>query len=224
MSVIVLAGFIGAGKSSYTKMLSERLGTQAFYEPVEDNPVLSDFYNNPERYAFLLQVFFLNKRFKAIKRALSDNNNVLDRSIYEDALFTYINHIQGNISEREMKIYIDLLNNMMEELDELPKKAPDLLIYLDGSFDTMLKHIKKRGRDYEQIEDDEELLNYYKLLYSKYQKWFEAYDKSPKMRISVDDFDIVESKEDEEKVFKLIKEKIDEINKNSGIGDQYLFA
>lgn len=219
MSVIVLAGFIGAGKSSYTKMLSERLGTQAFYEPVEDNPVLSDFYNNPERYAFLLQVFFLNKRFKAIKRALSDNNNVLDRSIYEDALFTYINHIQGNISEREMKIYIDLLNNMMEELDELPKKAPDLLIYLDGSFDTMLKHIKKRGRDYEQIEDDEELLNYYKLLYSKYQKWFEAYDKSPKMRISVDDFDIVESKEDEEKVFKLIKEKIDEINKNSGIGD-----
>lgn len=213
MSVIVLAGFIGAGKSTYTKMLSKKLNSKAFYEPVQDNPVLNDFYDNPERFAFLLQVFFLNKRFKSIKEALNDNNNVLDRSIYEDALFTYINYLQGNISKREMDIYVDLLNNMMEELDALPKKSPDLLIYLDGSFETMLSHIKKRGRDYEQCDNDPDLLEYYHLLYSEYNKWYEAYDKSPKIKINIDKYDILESEEDEEEVFNIIKNELNKINK-----------
>lgn len=86
MAVIVLSGPIGAGKSSLTSILSKYLATDPFYESVDDNPVLPLFYENPKKYAFLLQVYFLNTRFKSIKKALSADNNVLDRSIYEDAL------------------------------------------------------------------------------------------------------------------------------------------
>lgn len=203
--MIVLAGMIGAGKTTYTQALAEHYGTQPFYEEVDDNPVLDKFYDDPKRWAFSLQIYFLNKRFESIKKALSDDNNVLDRSIYEDALFTYVNVLQGNISELNFEIYTDLLNNMMQELKELPKKAPDLLIYLDGSFETILEHIKKRGREFEQWDNDPELLEYYKLLFSKYKGWYEAYDKSPKMCINVDEYDILEQPDE---VFTLIDEKL----------------
>lgn len=133
-----MAGMIGAGKSTYTEMISRRLGTEAFFESVDYNPILDKFYDNPQKWAFSLQIYFLNTRFRSIKAALTDDNNVLDRSIYEDALFTRVNHLQGNISQEEMDIYNDLLENMMEELEGMPKKAPDLPIYLDGSFETIL--------------------------------------------------------------------------------------
>ncbi|HFT6067157.1 TPA: deoxynucleoside kinase, partial [Listeria monocytogenes] len=131
--VIVLAGMIGAGKSSYTELIANKLGTKAFYESIKDNRILEMFYDDPKRWAFALQIYFLNTRFRSIKAALTDQNNVLDRSIYEDALFTQINFEEGNISEPEMDTYLDLLDNMMEELAYMPKKAPDLLIYLRGS-------------------------------------------------------------------------------------------
>lgn len=99
MTVLVLAGTIGAGKSSLTEMLAEELKTQAFYESVDDNKVLPLFYENPQKYAFLLQIYFLNKRFDSIKRALSDNNNVLDRSIYEDSLLFHLNADLGRADE-----------------------------------------------------------------------------------------------------------------------------
>lgn len=206
--MIVLAGMIGAGKTTYTEALAKHYGTQPFYEEVDDNPVLDKFYDDPKRWAFSLQIYFLNKRFEAIKKALYDDNNVLDRSIYEDALFTYVNVLQGNISELNFNIYTELLNNMMQELNGLPKKAPDLLIYLDGSFETILDHIKKRGREFEQWDDDPELLEYYKLLYSKYQGWYEAYDKSPKMSINVDEYDIIN---EPEKVYALIDAELAKI-------------
>lgn len=208
--MIVLAGMIGAGKSTYTEILAKHLGSEAFYEEVDNNPILDKFYDNPKRWAFPLQIFFLNTRFKAIKKALVDQNNVLDRSIYEDALFTYVNHIQGNIDDIEFKLYLELLDNMMQELDELPKKAPDLLIYLDGSFETIMDHIKKRGREYEQVEGDPELLEYYKLLYSKYQGWYEAYDKSPKMRIDIDKYDILDNPNE---VIELIEKELKKVRK-----------
>lgn len=205
--MIVLAGMIGVGKTTWTTALSERLGTQAFYESVDDNPVLDKFYDDPEKWAFSLQIYFLNKRFKSIKAALSDDNNVLDRSIYEDALFTKINNIQGNIDDKNHKIYLELLDNMMEELTGMPKKAPDVLIYLHGSFETILEHIKARGRDYEQIDDNKELLDYYKLLWDNYQTWYEEYDKSPKIAIDVDKWDIINDKDKAlDYVIKLIKE------------------
>lgn len=189
--VIVFAGMIGVGKTTWTEKLSEYLGTQPFYESVDDNPILDKFYDDPKRWAFPLQIFFLNKRFDAIKQALSDDNNVLDRSIYEDALFTKINYEQGNITKEEYDLYVELLDNMMEELEGMPKKSPDLLIYLTGDFDLILEHIKHRGRDFEQWDDDPELLEYYRTLYNAYDEWFEQYDKSPKVRIDVGEVDVL---------------------------------
>lgn len=203
-----MAGMIGAGKSTYTEMISRRLGTEAFFESVDYNPILDKFYDNPQKWAFSLQIYFLNTRFRSIKAALTDDNNVLDRSIYEDALFTRVNHLQGNISQEEMDIYNDLLENMMEELEGMPKKAPDLLIYLDGSFETILDHIRKRGREFEQIEDDSELLAYYELLFKNYEQWYQEYDQSPKIKINIDSYDIVNNSGDEEQVMAIIEKAL----------------
>lgn len=208
--MLVCAGMIGVGKSTLTEILAREFGTQAFYEEVEDNPVLDKFYENPKKWAFSLQMFFLDKRFKAIKKALSDNNNVLDRSIYEDALFTRINNMQGNISDVDLNIYNSILDNMMEELKELPKKAPDLLIYLEADFDTILDHIKQRGRDFEQIDDNPELLDYYKLLWTEYKQWYEDYNYSPKMKIKVETYN-PNDKESIDKVIEQIKAKLQEV-------------
>lgn len=193
--VIVFAGMIGVGKTTWTEKLSEYLGTQPFYESVDDNPILDKFYDDPKRWAFPLQIFFLNKRFDAIKQALSDDNNVLDRSIYEDALFTKINYEQGNMSKEEYDLYVELLDNMMEELEGMPKKSPDLLIYLTGDFDLILERIKHRGRDFEQWDDDPELLEYYRTLYDAYDEWYEEYDKSPKVKIDVGEVDVLNGKD-----------------------------
>lgn len=190
MSVIVLAGMIGAGKSTYTTLISNELRSTAFYEHVDDNSILEKFYDDPRRWAFSLQIFFLNTRFRSIKEALVHRHNVLDRSIYEDALFTRINYEQGNMSEAEMTLYTDLLDNMMEEIDGMPKKGPDLLIYLRGSLDTHLERIKKRGRTFEQVEGNPELLNYYKRLHGRYDDWFADYDKSPTLIIDIDEINL----------------------------------
>ena len=212
MTVLVLAGTIGAGKSSLTEMLPEELKTQAFYESVDDNKVLPLFYENPQKYAFLLQIYFLNKRFDSIKRALSDNNNVLDRSIYEDSLLFHLNADLGRADETEVEVYDDLLNNMLEEIDSLSfKKRPDLLIHVKVSFDKMLERIKKRGRQFEQLEYDPSLYDYYKELNSRYDTWFEAFDICPKIQIDGDKYDFVEDEQSKIHVLQQIKEKLKEI-------------
>ncbi|CDG03624.1 deoxynucleoside kinase [Lactococcus lactis] len=212
MTVLVLAGTIGAGKSSLTEMLAEELKTQAFYESVDDNKVLPLFYENPQKYAFLLQIYFLNKRFDSIKRALSDNNNVLDRSIYEDSLLFHLNADLGRADETEVEVYDDLLNNMLEEIDSLSfKKRPDLLIHVKVSFDKMLERIKKRGRQFEQLEYDPSLYDYYKELNSRYDTWFEYFDICPKIQIDGDKYDFVEDEQSKIHVLQQIKEKLKEI-------------
>ncbi|EUJ29142.1 deoxynucleoside kinase [Listeria floridensis FSL S10-1187] len=210
-NVIVLAGMIGAGKSSYTEMIARELDSTAFYESIQDNRILEMFYADQARWAFALQIYFLNTRFRSIKAALRDQNNVLDRSIYEDALFTQINYEEGNISAPEMDTYLDLLDNMMEELGSLPKKSPDLLIYLRGSLDTVLKRIKQRGRPYEQINENPSLLEYYKRLHARYDSWFESYDKSATLVINIDELDITNS-EDAYQVMQQIRTKLKEVH------------
>lgn len=211
MSVIVLAGMIGAGKTTYTTMIAKELGTEPFYEAVDNNPILEKYYADPEKYAFALQIFFLNKRFRSIKDALYHKNNVLDRSIYEDALFTQINYEEGNMSIEELDLYLELLDNMMEELDGMPKKGPDLLIYLRGSLETHLDRIQKRGRSYEQIDGNQELLEYYTKLHGRYDDWFHSYDKSDTLIIDIDSTNL-EIPEDRERVMKEIKDKLAEIH------------
>lgn len=207
--MIVLSGMIGAGKSSLTTILAEHLGTQAFYEQVDDNPVLPLFYADPKKYAFLLQIYFLNKRFASIKRALADDNNVLDRSIYEDSLFFHINADMGRATEQEVQVYDELLDNMMEELPYAAhKKAPDLLVHLKISYDKMLEHIKKRGRSYEQPENDSSLVGYYHNLLDRYDAWYQNYNYSPKMQINCDQLDFVDNPVDRQKVLALIDEQL----------------
>lgn len=212
MSVIVIGGMIGAGKTSVAKLLGEELGSQVFFEEVDNNPLLELFYTADEeeeqkkRYPFLLQLTFLSSRFRSIKEALVDKNNVLDRSIYEDWYFTKVNHELGRISELEFKIYEELLNNMMAELDELPKKAPDLMVYLHGSFEEIVRRIGTRGRDFEQ---DDSLMAYYKQLWEGYDDWVDNhYDASQVLKINIDQYDVVHNEEDAKEVVELVREAL----------------
>ncbi|WP_294763663.1 deoxynucleoside kinase [uncultured Lactobacillus sp.] len=213
MTVIVLSGPIGAGKSSLTSILAKYLGTKPFYESVDNNPVLPLFYADPKKYAFLLQVFFLNTRFRSIKDALTDDNNVLDRSIYEDALFFQMNADIGRATKEEVATYYELLNNMMSELKHMPKKNPDLLVHIKVSYDTMIKRIQKRGRPYEQLSYDATLEDYYKRLLRYYKPWYEKYDYSPKMEIDGDKLDFMTDKQAREVVLDQIVAKLKEMGK-----------
>ncbi|MGM0238651.1 deoxynucleoside kinase [Enterococcus sp. AZ103] len=210
--MIVLAGTIGAGKSSLTEMVSKHLGTDAFYESVDDNEVLPLFYANPEQYAFLLQIYFLNKRFDMIKKAMQADHNVLDRSIYEDSLLFHLNADLGRATDTEVKVYDELLKNMMEELPFAAyKKHPDLMVHIKVSFETMLDRIEKRGREYEQLSFDPTLYDYYQELNKRYDQWFDNYNESPKIQIDGDALNFVESKEAEKMVLKMIDQKLAEI-------------
>lgn len=215
--VITIGAMIGAGKSSLAKLVGEYYGTKVFYESVDNNPILPLFYTasdeeiQQKRYPFLLQLWFLNTRFKSIKEALSNNNNILDRSIYEDWYFAKKNMDLGRISELEMKIYEDLLNNMMNELEELPKKAPDIMVYLKGSFDTVMKRINLRGRDF---EIDDSLKDYYYFLWKDYDNWVNNYYKaSDVVVIDMDKFDVVNNEEDKEKLIKAVEDKLKQVRK-----------
>ena len=215
MSVLVLAGTIGAGKSSLTEMLAKELGTEAFYESVDDNKVLPLFYKDPQKYAFLLQIYFLNKRFDSIKQALSNNNNVLDRSIYEDSLLFHLNADLGRATETEVEVYDSLLENMMQEINILTfKKKPDLLIHISVSFEKMLERIQKRGREFEQLEYDPSLFDYYQELNRRYEDWFDNFDMCPKIQIDGYKCDFVEGESARKIVLNRINDKLKEIGKD----------
>lgn len=213
--VLVVAGMIGLGKSSLAEILGEHYDSEVFYEEVNNNPVLELFYTASEqekkekRYSFLLQLAFLNSRFRSIKRALYNDKNILDRSIYEDEYFAHNLYKLGDISGLEFDIYRGLLYNMMEELKELPKKNPDLLIYLKGSFEVVMEHINKRGRDFE-INDD--LRDYYYSLWKDYDSWVEnQYNASQVLVIDMDKYDFVNNHRDREEVLQIIDNKLDEM-------------
>lgn len=210
--LIVLAGTIGAGKSSLAAALGEHLGTEVFYEAVDNNPVLDLYYQDPKKYAFLLQIFFLNKRFKSIKEAYKADNNILDRSIFEDELFLTLNYKNGNVTKTELEIYQELLGNMLEELEGMPKKRPDLLIYIDVSFDKMLERIEKRGRSFEQVDDNPGLEDYYAQVHSEYPDWYENYQVSPKMKIDGNQLDFVQNPEDLKTVLEMVDTKLKELD------------
>lgn len=234
MTVIITAGMIGVGKTTLTEILSKHLGTVPFYEPVKTNPLLELFYQDRLRvdrvlqalekdpdnellkeqthnqYAFSLQIYFLTQRFKMIKKALADDNNILDRSIYEDALFTRINYEDGGISKPEYDIYLQLVDEMMEEINATAKQRPDLLVMLDAPFETILERIKKRGRPGEQIENNPDQEKYYRRLYDEYEKWYEDYDISPKIKIDLGMFDL-SKKVNQKEVLRVIDEKLKSI-------------
>lgn len=211
--MIVLSGTIGAGKTSLTEMLADHLGSKAFYESVDDNPILPLFYENPKKYGFLLQIYFLNKRLAQIKAARATGmRNILDRSIYEDALLFQLTADLDRATQTEVDIYKSLVDNMMAEIAGVEDvKNPDLLIHVRVSFDTMLARIKKRGRSFEQIDENPDLYDYYKELNKRYDDWFDAYDRSPKVQIDGDRFDFVADAEARAKVLEIIDSKLAEV-------------
>lgn len=198
--VVIVGGMIGIGKTTTSKMLGKETGLKVYYESVEDNKVLPLFYTSSKeekekyRYPFLLQLSFLRSRFHAIKEALKNDNAIMDRSIYEDYYFARKNFELGNINEMEMNLYEGLLSEMMDELNLLTKKSPDVMVYLHGSFETVLNRIKERGRSFEL---DSELVSYYKFLYDGYDEWVHSsYKASPIISIDVDKKDIVYNESD----------------------------
>ena len=217
--LITIGAMIGAGKTSLAELVAKHFNSEVFYESVDDNPILPLYYTasdeeiQTKRYPFLLQLWFLNTRFKSIKQALVEDNNVLDRSIYEDWYFAKVNKDLGRISDLEFSLYESLLNNMMEELEGMPKKAPDLMIYLSGSFETIIDRIKKRGREYEL---DEGLVSYYYELWKGYDQWIEQhYQASEVLVINIDEVDYVNNENDKKKVLKMIEDKLNEIRQSS---------
>ncbi|MBA1392301.1 deoxynucleoside kinase [Lactobacillus sp. XV13L] len=208
MTVIVLSGPIGAGKSSLTSILAEHLGTQAFYEGIEDNPVLPLYYKDMKRYTFLLNIYLLNHRLAQISQAIQEKNSVSDRSIYEDELFFKMNAENKVADPTEFQIYASLLKNMMEDTPGNPSKKPDLLIYIHVSLDTMLERIEKRGRSFEQISTDPSLKDYYARLLSYYEPWYESYHESPKIKIDGDKLDFITDEAAKKEVLSQIDEKL----------------
>ncbi|MCR8968861.1 deoxynucleoside kinase [Facklamia sp. 7083-14-GEN3] len=215
MAMIVIGGMIGAGKTSLATLLGKALKSQVYYENVDDNHILPLYYTASEeeqerkRYPFLLQLDFLSSRYRDIKRAFYHPHNIIDRSIYEDWYFAKINHQAGKISDEEFLIYEKLLDNMMEELQDLPKKAPDLMVYLHGSFECILKRINQRGREFEQ---DPELIEYYRRLWQGYDDWVDNhYHASQVLKISIDDFDVLNNPDDAQKVIKMVITKLEEL-------------
>ncbi|MFB7828977.1 deoxynucleoside kinase [Streptomyces hydrogenans] len=213
MAVICVGGMIGIGKTSVAELIAKELGSEVFYESVDDNPILPLFYSaSPEeieakRYPFLLQLYFLRTRFAAIKEAYRKADNVLDRSIYEDWYFAKVNHDLGRISSLEMELYEGLLDEMMREIDDLPyRKAPDLMVYLQADFDTVLHRIGLRGREFEQ---DRGLVEYYRTLWSGYDDWVHKhYSASDVLVIDMNRTDVVNNPEDAARVARQVKEAL----------------
>ncbi|MBQ6204332.1 MAG: deoxynucleoside kinase [Prevotella sp.] len=165
---IAIAGNIGSGKTTLTKMLAKRYGWTPRFEPVENNPYLSDFYADMARWSFNLQIYFLNKRFKeVVEISKSDDTIIQDRTIFEDAkIFAPNLHGQGLMSDRDFANYSDLFDLMISLV-----KLPDLMIYIRSSIPNLVNQIQKRGRDYEQTIR----LDYLKGLNDRYEEWIKDY-------------------------------------------------
>lgn len=205
---VAIAGNIGAGKTTLTRMLSERLQWKSYYERVIDNPYLADFYEDMDRWSFHLQIFFLSNRF-ADQKKITDwpDSCIQDRSIYEDVeIFAYTLHKNGNMSDRDYKNYHDLFAIMVSYL-----RKPDLIIYLRSSVDNLQKHIQKRGRDYEKTIDP----NYLEQLNDAYEAWI---DRAKNKDFKVITFDMnnrdFENNEDD---FNLLYRSIKELESQTWI-------
>ena len=193
---IAIAGNIGSGKTTLTKLLANRYGWTPRFEPVDNNPYLEDFYNDMNRWSFNLQIYFLNKRFKEVVEISQSNDTIIqDRTIYEDAcIFAPNLHDQGYMSDRDFETYSDLFNLMMSLV-----KKPHLMIYIRSSIPTLVRHIEKRGRDYEKSIR----IDYLTGLQKRYDNWMSSYDGEV-ITIDGDKIHFEESKEDFRKITDMI--------------------
>ena len=193
---IAIAGNIGSGKTTLTRMLASHYGWTPKFEPTDFNPYLADFYEDMERWSFNLQIYFLNKRFKdVVEIANSDDIVIQDRTIYEDArIFVPNLHAMGLMSTRDFENYTDLFDLMMSLVG-----VPDLLIYLRSSIPNLVSQIQKRGREYERSIR----IDYLTGLNERYEAWIKDY-KGNLLIIDADNVKFGNSPEDFAKVTDMI--------------------
>ncbi len=194
---IAIAGNIGSGKTTLTKMLAKRYGWTPRFEPVDNNPYLSDFYADMQRWSFNIQVYFLNKRFKEVVEISQSNETIVqDRTIFEDAkIFAPNLHAQGMMSDRDFDNYSDLFDLMMSLV-----KLPDLMIYIRTSIPNIVAQIQKRGREYEKSIR----IDYLQGLNDLYENWISTY----KGNLIIVEGDSVKF-ENSDKDFRIVTDMID---------------
>ena len=185
---VAIAGNIGSGKTTLTRLLAKHYKWQAHYEDVEDNPYLDDFYTQMERWSFNLQIYFLNSRFRQILEIREKGKNVIqDRTIYEDAyIFAPNLHAMGLMTNRDFENYRSLFDLM-----ESVTAGPDLLIYLRSSIPNLVDQIHKRGREYENSIS----IEYLSRLNERYEAWIQGYDKGNLIIFDVDNINFVDDPE-----------------------------
>jgi len=195
---IAIAGNIGSGKSTLTRLLAERYGLLPVYETVDENPYLADFYADMERWAFQSQVFFLAKRLRQHLEQINPAQHVVqDRTIFEDAfIFAQNLRVSGHLSERDWQTYLALYEGIAPAL-----RKPDLLIYVRASVETLQAHIARRGRDYEQRIPQAYLASLNRL----YEAWIAAYDLSPVLVISSDSVNYADDEETRELMYRMLE-------------------
>jgi deoxyadenosine/deoxycytidine kinase len=195
---IAICGNIGSGKTTLAAMLSKHYNWKAEFESVENNPYLADFYEDMHKWAFHLQVYFLNNRFNQIKNIqASEITTIQDRTIYEDAYIFAANLFKsGFLNDRDYSSYLSLFHSMIHHVE-----APDLVVYLKADIPKLVKQIQKRGRDYE----DAIRLDYLKNLNEHYVEWIGNYNLGKLLIIDVNDMDYVANVED----FSEVVSKID---------------
>lgn len=199
---IAITGNIGAGKTTLTQMLGEHYGWGVLYEAVEGNPYLADFYKDMSRWAFNLQIYFLNSRFAQVQkiRSLTYTTVIQDRTIYEDA-FIFARNLSdsGIMSERDYQSYFMLFETIIKAV-----QAPDLMIYLKADIPKLTQQIKKRGRDFESDIS----VDYLKSLNSYYENFAATYDHGKLMVIDVNEMDFANKKEDFEHILELLNKEL----------------
>jgi deoxyadenosine/deoxycytidine kinase len=195
---IAVAGNIGSGKTTLTRLLAKQYGWKPHFEDVDDNPYLNDFYEDMQRWSFNLQIYFLNSRFSQIVDIRRKGDTVIqDRTIYEDAhIFAPNLHIMGLMSTRDFNNYMNLFTLMSSLI-----QPPDLLIYLRGNVPTLVSQIQKRGREYEKNIR----LDYLQRLNERYEAWIESYKLGKMLIIEVDNMNFADRPED----LRLVINKID---------------
>lgn len=186
---IAISGNIGSGKTTLAEKLSKHYGWTPLYESVDTNPYLKDFYTDMTRWAFHLQIYFLNSRFRQVNEIrASEKTTIQDRTIYEDAYIFAANlHKSKHISDRDYQSYLDIFNSMINFV-----KAPDLLIYLRSDVPKLVRQIQKRGREYEYAMR----LDYLQNLNEHYENWIGNYKHGKLLIVNVNELDFVERIED----------------------------